>query len=62
MPSLQLGRNDPWWDLEGRGARRTRLRVRAEALLAFALAVVSCGLTAAAWIRLVGPVILARLG
>ena len=62
MPSLHLGRSDPWWDLEGRGARRTRLRLRVESLLAFSLAIGSCGLTAAAWIRLVGPAILARLG
>ncbi len=63
MPSLRLvGRTDPWWDLEGRGARRTRMRLQVESVLAFALAVGACGLTAAAWIRLAAPVILARLG
>jgi hypothetical protein len=58
----RLHRTDPWWDLDGRGARRTRLRRQIEADVAFALAVVSCGLTAAAWIREVGPLIAARLG
>ena len=63
MPTLPaLGRNDPWWDLDGAGARRTRLRQRIVASVAFALAIASCGLTAAAWLREVGPVILARLG
>jgi hypothetical protein len=63
MPTLPgLGRNDPWWDLDGKGARRTRLRQRIVASLAFALAIVSLGLTAAVWIREVAPVILARLG
>ncbi len=44
-----LPRN-PWYDLEGRGAYRTRLRVRLTTDLAFSIAVVACGLTAAAWI------------
>lgn len=62
MPSLRLvGRNDPWWDLDGRGARRTRLRHRVVAALAFMLASASCGLTLAAWVREVGPVIVAHL-
>lgn len=63
MPSLPgLHRNDPWWDLDGRGARRTRLRTQVEGAIAFALAIASCGLTAAMWAREVGPVILTRLG
>ena len=41
---------NPWYDLEGRGAYRTRLRVRLTTDLAFAVAIVACGLTAAAWI------------
>jgi hypothetical protein len=62
LPSLLPGRRDPWWDLEGSGARHQRLRGRVVSLLAFALAIASCGLTAAVWFRLVGPEILARLG
>ena len=62
LPSLLPARRDPWWDLEGSGARHQRLRGRIVSLLAFALAIVSCGLTMAAWFRLIGPEILARLG
>ncbi|HYM85019.1 MAG TPA: hypothetical protein VEY67_12810 [Candidatus Dormibacteraeota bacterium] len=63
MPSLRVvGRTDPWWDLDGKGARRTRLRQRVVAALAFGLAVASCGTAAAMWIRLLGPAVLARLG
>ncbi len=63
MPSARLlSRTDPWWDLDGRGVRRTRLRLRIEGGLAFIMAVSACGLTAAVWIRLLGPIILARLG
>jgi hypothetical protein len=61
MPSVGT-RHDPWWDLEGTGARRTRIRKRVESVIAFVLAVASCGLVAAAWFRLIGPEILARLG
>jgi len=66
LPSLTMpsvgSRHDPWWDLEGAGARRTRIRKRIESLTAFVLAVAACGLAAAAWFRLIGPEILARLG
>jgi hypothetical protein len=55
-------RTDPWWDLDGAGVRRERLRRRIVGGLAFVLAVASCGLTAAAWIREFGPLIAARLG
>ena len=41
-------RHDPWWDLEGRGAKRSRIRHKIVADLAFALALVACGLTTAA--------------
>ena len=50
-------RHDPWWDLEGRGAKRSRIRHKIVADLAFALAVVACGLTAAAWLRAIAPVV-----
>ncbi len=63
MPSLPgTSRTDPWWDLDGTGARRTRLRQRMVATLAFMLAIASCGLTAAVWIREVGPLFAGRLG
>jgi hypothetical protein len=43
-------RRDPFWD-DGVGARGRRQRYRIEGMLAFGLAVVACGLTAAIWIR-----------
>ncbi len=54
--------HDPWWDLEGRGAKRSRIRHKLVADLAFALAVVACGLTAAAWLRVLLPVLVQKLG
>lgn len=60
VPIVQLRlpmatRRDPWWDLDGKGARRHRTRVRIEGAVAFVLAVVACGLTAAAWLQLILP-------
>lgn len=46
----RLGRRDPYWD-DGKGARRRNLRVRIESMLAVALALAACGLTAAMWLR-----------
>jgi hypothetical protein len=54
--------HDPFWDLEGRGAKRTRIRQRLVADLAFAIAIVACGLTAAAWFRVLAPVLVQKLG
>ena len=48
------GHNDPF---EGRGAIRTRQFQKAKGMLAFGLAVTAVGLTAAAWIRLLLPVV-----
>jgi len=45
--------HDPF---EGRGAKRRRLRLRIEGLLALGLAIVACGLTAAVWIQALAPV------
>jgi hypothetical protein len=45
---------DPFWD-DGQGARRTRTRRTAIGSLAFAVSIVACGLTLAAWVRLVLP-------
>ena len=53
----RLGRRrDPFWD-DGRGARRHHLRVRLQGELAFAIAVVACGLTAYAWIQVLRPLL-----
>ena len=56
----RLRGRDPFWD-DGRGARRIHRRVRIEGAIAFALAVVACGLTVAMWLRELAP-IGARLG
>jgi hypothetical protein len=40
-------KTDPWWDLEGAAARRTRIRRRAVGVVAFCTAEVACGLTLA---------------
>jgi len=45
---------DPFWD-EGKGARRTQRRLRAEGLIALALAIVACGVTVAVWLMTVAP-------
>jgi hypothetical protein len=49
-------RRDPWWD-DGTGARRTRTRQRVVAAAAFALAVTSCGITTAMWLRVLLPMV-----
>jgi hypothetical protein len=46
---------DPWWGDEGKGAKRTRRRTQTEGLLALALAIVACGLSAAVWLRELAP-------
>ena len=55
-------RRDPWWDLEGRGAKRSRIRHKIVSDFAFAMAVVACGLTAAAWLRILVPVFSQQFG
>ncbi len=47
---------DPFWD-DGQGARRSQARDRMVGAMAFALAVVACGLTAAAWLRELAPML-----
>ncbi len=47
---------DPFWD-DGQGVRKMRTRQRITDSMAFAVAVVACGLTAAAWMRELGPVL-----
>jgi hypothetical protein len=48
---------DPFWDLDGAGVKRDRIRHRIISTVAFALAVVASGLTAALWLRTVAPVL-----
>jgi hypothetical protein len=53
---LQLsvpGRRDPWWGLEGKGARRHRSRVLIESGIAFVLAVGAFCFVLALWITAV---------
>mgnify|MGYP000566002409 CR=1 FL=1 len=45
---------DPFWD-DGQGARRARTRQRIAGSVAFAVAIVACGLTAAAWMSRLAP-------
>jgi hypothetical protein len=47
-------RRDPF---EGHGAVRTRRRLRIEGLVALALAIVACGVTAAVWLRELAPLV-----
>lgn len=53
--------HDPFWDLEGRGAKRSRIRIKIVSDIAFAIAVVACGLTAAAWLMILVPVLSQKL-
>jgi hypothetical protein len=55
-------RTDPWWDLEGAGVRRDRLRQRIVGGVAFVLAVSATGLVVAPWYRLLEPLVLRLLG
>jgi hypothetical protein len=40
---------------EGRGARRTRRRLRVEGAIALGMAIGACGLTAAVWLQILAP-------
>ena len=48
---LQIPR-DPF---EGKGARRTHLRLQVEGFVALALAIAAVGLTAALWLKTLAP-------
>ena len=52
MLGRMMFRSDPF---EGSGARRTRLRLRIEGLVAFSLATTACGLVAAMWVWMLLP-------
>ena len=57
MSLLHLRRTDPFWDMDGKGVRRDRTRRRIVSAVAFAFAIVACGLTTAAWLQELQPVI-----
>lgn len=52
MVGRQAIPHDPF---EGRGARRRHRRLRVEGFVAISLAIVACGLTAAAWLHMLAP-------
>jgi hypothetical protein len=54
MNALRRANRDPWWD-DGVGARRARTRRRVTSKFALVVAIVACGLTAAAWIHTIAP-------
>ena len=58
LEDLMIGRvfspSDPF---EGRGVYRRQLRRRIEGMIALALAVTACGVTAAMWLRTLAPVL-----
>lgn len=47
------GRRDPWWGLEGKGARRLRTRIFIESGLAFILAIGAFSFVLAIWVAAV---------
>jgi len=56
MTLIPFRRTDPWWDMDGAGVRRDRTRRRIVGAVAFAIAIVACGLTTAAWLQALQPV------
>jgi hypothetical protein len=50
MSSLSVfRRRDPWWESDGRAARRERRKQRVMSVAAFAAAMVAVGASALAW-------------
>ena len=47
---------DPFWDMDGHGVRRERKRGRIMGLLALGAAIAAVGLTVAAWLHELAPV------
>ncbi len=56
MPRLRAAR-DPFWDMDGHGVKRERKRDRIIGVVALAIAIVAVGLTAAAWIGELAPIL-----
>jgi hypothetical protein len=46
---------DPFWDLDGAGVKRARIKRRIVGAIAFAIAIVATGLTVAAWLQTLAP-------
>jgi hypothetical protein len=46
---------DPFWDMDGAGVKRARIRRRIVGAIAFSIAIVATGLTAAAWLQTLAP-------
>jgi hypothetical protein len=59
MEDLMIARlrrgSDPYWDMDGAGVKRARIKRRIVGAAAFAIAVVATGITAAAWLRTLAP-------
>ena len=54
MPSFSLRRrHDPFWDVDGAGARRSRNRHRAVAAVAFGLAWIVAAVAVLGWLRMI---------
>jgi hypothetical protein len=56
MPRLRVAR-DPFWDMDGHGVRRERKRDRILGTTAFVIAIAATGLTVAAWLRQLSPIL-----
>ena len=56
MPRLRAAR-DPFWDMDGHGVKRERKRDRIIGVVALLIAIVAVGLTVAAWLRELGPIL-----
>jgi hypothetical protein len=46
---------DPFWDLDGAGVKRARVKRRIVGAIAFAVSIVATGLTAAVWVQTLAP-------
>jgi len=49
MPTLSLRRRDPWWEADGKAARRTRRRRTFVSSLAFVTSLTAIAAAAFAW-------------
>jgi hypothetical protein len=61
-PTARPSKHDPFWDMDGRGVRRVRMRQRIVGGLAFLTALAACCATAFAWAAEVGFVDRLHLG
>ena len=49
--------HDPWWDLEGRGQSAVASATRSSPTSPLRSPIVACGITAAAWLLTLAPVV-----